>query len=69
MPTRNLSTYIPRIYGFRVYQKKGSKFLEDNQDLIEVTHYSEEMLKNIKGKKTDDKKIAASGFWNFKNSW
>lgn len=59
VPSRNQSTYIPRIYGFRIYKKKGSKFLEDEQSVCEVTHYSEELLRQIRGKvdkKNEDKK-------------
>lgn len=59
VPSRNQSTYIPRIYGFRIYKKKGSKFTEDEQSVCEVTHYSEDLLKQIRGKvdkKNEDKK-------------
>lgn len=51
---RGLSTYVPRIYGFRIYKKKGSRFAEDkendNEKQIEITHYSEDLLKKIRGK-------------------
>jgi len=54
-PAKNTSTYVPRIYGFRIYKKKGSRFAEDADKMREVTHYSEELLKKIKGK-TENKK-------------
>ena len=40
--------YIPRIYGFKIYKKKGSKFWEQNSNLSEITHYGEEQLKKLK---------------------
>ncbi|KAL4476836.1 hypothetical protein ABPG72_010673 [Tetrahymena utriculariae] len=59
VPSRNQSTYIPRIYGFRIYKKKGSKFLDEENPLVEITHYSEELLRQIRGKvdkKNEEKK-------------
>jgi len=53
IPPKNQSVYIPRIYGFKIYKKKGSKFAEDVKDVQEVTHYSEELLKKIKQKPLD----------------
>lgn len=51
---KSLSTYVPRIYGFRIYKKKGSRFADDkdneNEKQIEITHYSEDLLKKIRGK-------------------
>lgn len=50
---------MPRIYGFKIFKKKGSKYI-DNKKPLEVTHYSEDQLKKIKGrmeqKRTDVKK-------------
>lgn len=58
-PSPNDSQYVPRIYGFKIFKKKGSKYVE-NKKSAEVTHYSEEQLKKIKGrmeqKKTETKK-------------
>jgi len=31
-----------------MYLKKGSKFLEDEPDVCEVTHYSEDLLRKLK---------------------
>ncbi len=56
VPTKNNSVYIPRIYGFRIYKKKGSKFAEDEKtNSYEVTHYSEELLKKIRVKNHEKK--------------
>jgi len=50
---------VPRIYGFKIFKKKGSKYAEAKKP-AEVTHYSEDQLKKIKGrmeqKKTETKK-------------
>lgn len=35
----NETQYVPRIYGFKIYKKKGSKYA-DNKKLNEITHYS-----------------------------
>lgn len=55
----NESQYVPRLYGFKIFKKKGSKYCE-NKKAVEVTHYSEDQLKKIKGrmeqKKTESKK-------------
>ena len=48
MPNPPTTIYIPRIYGFKIYKKKGSKFWESNKDLNEITHYGEEQLKKLK---------------------
>jgi len=42
------ATFVPRVYGFRLYKKKGSKFAEDNKKLSEITYYGEEQLKIMK---------------------
>ncbi|EGR31788.1 hypothetical protein IMG5_102270 [Ichthyophthirius multifiliis] len=61
IPQKNQSTYIPRIYGFRIYKKKGSRFAEDENNVCEITHYNEELLKQIRCKadknKNEDKKM------------
>ena len=58
-PSPNDSQYVPRIYGFKIFKKKGSKYIETKKP-AEVTHYSEDQLKKIKGrmeqKKTETKK-------------
>lgn len=46
----NNQTYVPRIFGFRVYKKKGSRFQEQQNKPAEITHYSEEQLKKLRGK-------------------
>ena len=42
------SIYIPRIYGFKIYKKKGSRYWEQNKNMSEITHYGEEQLKKLK---------------------
>lgn len=54
IPTSLPNTYIPKIYGFKIYKKKGSRYAE-NKKQSEITHYSEEHLKKIKTK-TETKK-------------
>lgn len=41
---------MPRIFGFRVYKKKGSRFQEGSPHVQEITHYTEDQLKKLKGK-------------------
>jgi len=41
--------YIPRIYGFKIFKKKGSKYNEDNKKSEEISFYSEQNLKKMKG--------------------
>jgi casein kinase II subunit beta len=38
------TVYIPRIFGFKIYQKKGSKYEIKNDSLQGITHYGEEEL-------------------------
>ena len=47
-PNPPTTVYIPRIYGFKLYKKKGSKYYESNKALNEITHYGEEQLKKLK---------------------
>ena len=54
-PSSNDSQYVPRIYGFKIFKKKGSKYVESKK-VAEVTHYSEDQLKKIKGR-MEQKKI------------
>lgn len=49
MPTITPSSYVPKVFGFKLYKKKGSRFHEQKKQQ-EVTHYSEEHLKKIKTK-------------------
>lgn len=48
---------MPKIYGFKIYKKKGSRYHESKK-LAEITHYSEEHLRKIKPTKTESKKEA-----------
>ena len=38
-PKKNNSIYIPKLHGFKIYKKKGSKFEENRCEINEVTHY------------------------------
>jgi len=42
------ATFIPRIYGFKIHKKKGSKFWEENKELNEISCYEERQLAQIK---------------------
>ena len=44
------ATFVPRIYGFKIYKKKGSKYAEDNKNLMEMTYYGEDILNKMKNK-------------------
>ncbi|CAD8124451.1 unnamed protein product [Paramecium sonneborni] len=46
----NNQTYVPRVFGFRIYKKKGSRYQDTQQKATEITHYSEEQLKKLRGK-------------------
>ncbi len=47
-PNPPTTVYIPRIYGFKIYKKKGSRFWEQNKNVSEITHYGDEQLKKLK---------------------
>ena len=51
MPSEGANTYIPRIYGFKIYKKKGSKFYEQNKGTKNLTYFGEETEKDDKNKK------------------
>ncbi|CAD8201604.1 unnamed protein product [Paramecium pentaurelia] len=46
----NNQTYVPRVFGFRIHKKKGSRYQDTQQKATEITHYSEEQLKKLRGK-------------------
>lgn len=50
-PTMNMEmVYIPKIYGFKIYKKKGSKYNElTGKNKEEISFYSEQNLKKMKG--------------------
>lgn len=48
-PLNNSLTYIPKIYGFKIYQKKGSKYVNNDKKLEAITFYGEENIKKMKG--------------------
>ena len=41
--------YVPKVYGFKIYGRKGSKY-EAKQEKRELTHYTPEELKKIKAR-------------------
>ena len=49
-PTMNMEmVYIPKIYGFKIYKKKGSKYNElTGKNKEEISFYSEQNLKKMK---------------------
>jgi len=53
-PNPPSTIYIPRIYGFKIHKKKGSRFWEQRKDLNEITHYGEEQLKKLKALYNND---------------
>ncbi|CAD8094202.1 unnamed protein product [Paramecium primaurelia] len=52
----NNQQYVPRIFGFRVFKKKGSRYQDMQQKPTEITHYSEEQLKKLRGKNEQQSK-------------
>eukprot|EP01017_Pseudomicrothorax_dubius_P012327 TRINITY_DN149_c0_g1_i1.p1 TRINITY_DN149_c0_g1~~TRINITY_DN149_c0_g1_i1.p1 ORF type:complete len:257 (+),score=70.55 TRINITY_DN149_c0_g1_i1:91-861(+) len=47
-PTPSNVTYVPRVFGFKVFKHKGSRFLSPEKK-TEITFYDDEHLKRIKG--------------------
>lgn len=43
------SQYVPKVYGFKVYGRKGSKY-EKKEEKKEITYYTQEELKKIKAR-------------------
>ena len=54
LPKATPTTYVPKVYGFKVYGRKGSKF-ELKEEKKEITYYTQEELKKIKSR-SDPKK-------------
>ena len=54
MPKSVSSTHVPKVYGFKVYGRKGSKY-EMKEEKKEITYYTQEELKKIKSR-SDPKK-------------
>ena len=51
--------FVPKVYGFKVYGKKGSKY-EEKKEKTEISYYTQEELKKLKSKnekKKGDKRI------------
>lgn len=42
VPKESPNTYIPRIYGFKIFKKKGSKYFENKEKNKEVTYFGEQ---------------------------
>ena len=46
-PIQTTTIFVPKIFGYKIYKKKGSKY-EEKSPLNEITHYDEEQLKKMK---------------------
>lgn len=60
-PTPNQSIFVPRIYGYRIYKRKGSKYYNKKEG-EEISHYDEDILKKMKAhgsKNKDEEKPSA----------
>ena len=44
-PTEEMVEFVPRIFGFRVYKKKGSKYFEEGKEKSYLTYYGENSSK------------------------
>ena len=47
-PPPSSSVYIPKIFGFKIYKCRGSKYLEDTKKATEITYYGEEQLNKLR---------------------
>lgn len=56
VPQQAPNTYIPRIFGFKIYKKKGSKYHEQKKGLT-LTYFGEDKEKE---KKEQDEKLNLS---------
>lgn len=45
IPGEGANTYIPRIYGFKIYKKKGSRYFEQNKATKNLTYFGEDIEK------------------------
>ena len=52
--------YVPKVYGFKIYGRKGSKY-EMKQEKRELTHYTPEELKKIKAR--NENKMKREKMW------
>ena len=59
-PKVGVSTYVPKVYGFKVYGKSGSKY-EKKDDKRELSYYTTEELKKLKSRNTHKEKKEMKG--------
>lgn len=46
IPTEQNCLFVPRIFGYKIYQKSGSKYKVDDRNKKEITYYEEEKIGN-----------------------
>ncbi len=49
IPKAVSTSYVPKVYGFKVYGRKGSKY-QTAEEKKEITYYTQEELKKIKSR-------------------
>jgi casein kinase II subunit beta len=49
LPKAPETKYVPKVYGFKIYARKGSKY-EQKEERKEITYYTQEELKKIKSR-------------------
>ena len=54
-PNMGVTVFVPRIFGYRIFKKKGSKYFS-KKDNDEITHYDEDILKKMKSQGTGGSK-------------
>ena len=55
-PTPSNSQFVPKIFGYKIYQKKGSKY-EEKKESVEISHYDEDQLKKMKSGNSQGAKL------------
>lgn len=48
--------YVPKVYGFKIYGRKGSKY-QKKDEKREITYYTQQELKKIKSRNDAREKI------------
>lgn len=60
-PAPAQSIFVPRIFGYRIFKKKGSKYFAKNEG-EEISHYDEKVLKKMKNPNQNSKPKTKSKF-------
>ena len=42
--------FVPRIFGFKIYKRKGSRYAEDRKNMVEMKFFEEDVLIKMKNK-------------------